>query len=265
MNRKTLLAAGLTVAAIVGSAYLTLGKNSGTTVKDADVQTTTFVAETNTNTIPNLDEIKKVQRLNTQNSQIMLLNAEVTNQSVEILIEQLEHSAKTESSVYLILDSPGGSVFDGARLIAYMEGSPIPVYTVCYSICASMAAQIHQHGKKRYMVDHSTLMFHSAAGGVRGTVPEMRSLLDYIELSVNKLDAYVAKRSSMDYNSFKLLTLKNLWIDAEDSVNMGLADGIVTVNFPRNAQSIFNLGEELKKRGIVTPPTVTNAPQLDVK
>lgn len=198
----------------------------------------------------------KVTRLETEPEQVLLLDSEVDTDSVEILISQIQKLEKDYDDLYLVIDSPGGSVFDGARLASYMEASKARIHTVCYSLCASMAAQIHQHGKKRYMVDRSALMFHSAAGGLRGTVPSMKSLLTFIDREVQKLDAYVADRAKIARDQFGNLVIRDLWIAADDALKMNLSDGTVVITLNREEPDTFVLSRELIKRKI-TPKTLT--------
>jgi ATP-dependent protease ClpP protease subunit len=92
-----------------------------------------------------------------------------------------------------------------------------------------MAAIIHQYGKERFMVNRSLLMFHPAAGGLQGSVDQMRSRLGMIDRYVNKMDAYIAKRAGIPYDRFMVAILTEVWIDAEDSLALHFADKIVNV------------------------------------
>lgn len=260
--RNVILA--ITALIVVGLVLSNVGssttKVSGT-VTPVDIESTTLPTSKVTE-VPLLVK-KKISRITLEADSIIKLDTEVNQQSVEALISKLE--SYTSGDVFLLIDSPGGSVFDGARLISYMEASSARIHTVCYALCASMAAHIHQHGKTRLMIDRSALMFHPAAGGVRGTVPEMRSLLGFIELEVNKLDAYIARRANKRYDEFKVLSDRNIWIAADDAVREGYADGIVVVNYPRSGEVVFSLGEEMRKKGIVIKTSRPANPLTDIK
>ena len=183
-------------------------------------------------------------------AQVIVFNTEVNQQSVEMTIAAINEKQNLNQDVYLILNSPGGDVFAGMLLISYIEGSKVKVNTVDFGLCASMCAQIFAHGAKRFMVDRTTLMYHLAAGGVQGTVQNMRSLLAYIDLSTQKLDAYAANRAGMDYATFESTVAKDLWLDAEDSIKLHLADGLVTIRIKGNDAAVINVSEEFKKKNI---------------
>jgi len=163
---------------------------------------------------------------------VVYFDTEVVGITVDVAIDALEAALKTtEGTVYLLISSPGGSVFEGTRLTDFVEKSG-RIDTVCVGICASMAAHLHQVGKHRLMTGKSVLMFHPASGGLSGTVPEMKSLLSMIDSYTARLDAKIAKRSGIDRERFNVLVTRNLWAEAEDAMKMKLADGVVTVSVP---------------------------------
>lgn len=146
-------------------------------------------------------------------------------------VEQLKvmNEVSTNRPIHVLLNSPGGSVVDGNAFVSAIEASKAPVHTVCVSMCASMAAVIHQYGTKRLMVDRSILMFHSASAGTRGTVEQMKSFTDFLNRYIEKTEKYIAKRSGKKYEDFKNDVQREVWIDAEDSVNQNYADGLVNI------------------------------------
>lgn len=156
---------------------------------------------------------------------IVLFNVPVSGATVDAAIELLENASG--STVYLVLDSPGGSVIDGARLINYIKYSGKNIVTVCDNMCASMAFQIFQVGKQRLMTDKAILMAHPASGGAMGTIENMFELIKMIKLYVDRLDAEVANRAGMKYSEFKALVADNIWAETPESLKMRLADGVV--------------------------------------
>lgn len=138
---------------------------------------------------------------------------------------------KPGKPIYLVLDSPGGSVIDGARIITAMQASKNKVYTVCLQICASMAAMILEYGEERYAVDRSIIMFHPASVGgmIQGELDKVVSRFTFLQRYVDKMDHYTAKRAGVPYPEFKARSNRELWIDAEDALADKLIDKIVLV------------------------------------
>lgn len=150
--------------------------------------------------------------------------------------------AELGAPIYVVINSPGGSVMDGALIVSAIQAAPVPVYTVCLQLCASMASIIFESGTKRYMVDRAILMFHPAAGGVEGTFPQMQSRLTFFNNFVNKMDAEIAKRVGLTLPELTTRLNNELWLDAEDSLKQHFSDSIVnvTLNFTGGDQGPSN-------------------------
>lgn len=141
--------------------------------------------------------------------------------------KQLNELGNSKEPIYVLLNSPGGSVDVGNEFVSLMQAADGPVYTVCVGLCASMAAIILEHGTKRFALDRSTIMFHDASGGARGSLGEMNSILQFYRRGIEKTNRYIAERSSMKYETFMELQKDNLWIDAEDAKSLNLIDDLV--------------------------------------
>ena len=152
------------------------------------------------------------------------------------------HKLNMENSVdpiFVVLQSPGGSVFAGNVLVSAIQASKAPVYTICNIICASMAAIIHQYGHKRYQIDRSVLMFHPASGGVSGEVDKMFSRLSSVKRIVDKMNFEIASRANLTTDQFKKMWVDELWIDAEDATEQKFTDGLVSTNVNASYLQVF--------------------------
>lgn len=176
---------------------------------------------------------KTVLKIKPDKSRLLFMNEEVSftsSQRVANAIKEL--NAASSEDIYLLLDSPGGSVIDGATVISAMESSKAHVNTVCTRLCASMAAMIHSYGTKRYATDRAILMYHPASGGAQGQVPNMLSQLMTLTRYLDKMVANVTSRSKVSKEEYDRLVSYELWIDSEDAQAKGLADGIVDLDVP---------------------------------
>ena len=194
---------------------------------------------------------KEVVRYNTNGREVWL-NSAVTDSSAQRVVAELKAlEEKSKDPIFLLLDSPGGSVYDGNLIISQIEASKAPVYAVCMRLCASMAAYIHSFGHKRLSVDRSLLMYHPASGGLRGQVPNMMSMGYSITRTINKLNANIVSRSKLTREEFEAKVAYEIWIDAEDSKEKALTDQIVALN--TNPKAFDNAPgqqyEEKMKRG----------------
>lgn len=187
---------------------------------------------------------KTVTRLNLSANEVVYITG-VIMENAEGIVAELKEKAKHNKTVWLLIDSPGGSVIDGAAIVSAMEASPAKINTVCLSVCASMAFIIHQYGNKRYALDRSILMAHPASGAVQGTMEQMAARLNILTRYVDKLDVQITQRVNVPFDSFKTLIVSEFWRDAEDALALHYVDGLVDVT--TDAKPAKTLLEELTK------------------
>jgi len=202
------------------------------------------------------DKKVKVKTINVEANQVIYLNVPIVDETVNMAIEAIKQADESGASeIYLVLNSPGGSVLDGARLVSFIKYSGLTVHTVCEGICASMAAQIHQVGATRLMTPGSVLMFHPASGGVQGTMDQMSHQLGAFSRLVDRLDMEVAKRAGLDYKEYKNRLESEYWLESQDAINDGFADGLVLLNLKQRGG--YDMSRTVDKLGLkITAPTV---------
>ena len=236
----------LGILAVVGTGFAfanSLARFNKTTSESLPVQSNSVsgnIVETRLNNDSQAKPVKlnkNVAKINVDPSRVLYLNDQVVFPVVQDLTNKLKKLQQASNEpIYLLIDSPGGSIIDGATLISEMEASKAPVYTVCTRLCASMAAMIHSYGAKRYQLDRTFLMFHPASAGVGGQVPNMMSQLTTITRYIDKMVAHVTSSSKVDPETYSKLVAYEIWIDSEDAVAKGLSDGIVNLSVPSYEQ-----------------------------
>jgi len=105
-------------------------------------------------------------------SRTIILCGEVDDNTVYDLMEMIcdinEYDDENEDNIRdyerkpikMIVNSFGGSVYDGFALIGVMENSKTPVHTYCYGSAMSMALLILVSGHKRFGHRLATFMYH---------------------------------------------------------------------------------------------------------
>lgn len=192
---------------------------------------------------------KEVLKQTISDKRVVYLNDEVNYGTSQALVEKLKQlEAQSSDPIYMLIDSPGGSVPDGAAVISQMEASKAPVYTVCTRLCASMAAMIHSYGHKRYALDRAILMYHPATAGAQGQVKNIMSLFKTLDRYINKMNANVIKRSKIGKAEYESLVAYELWIDAEDALQRGLIDSIVNLNVSAGKSTLGESQDENRRK-----------------
>lgn len=157
----------------------------------------------------------------------------VTRQSVGLLQRQafkLSQSLKPSDPIFLVLETPGGSIDAGNSLIDSLQGLPNKVHTVTL-FAASMGFHIVESLNTRLITPSGILMSHRAKiGGLAGEVPgEAVTEINYILRQVTNMDKRVVSRIGMDLKDYQRLIADEYWVDGQDAVDAGMADKVVLV------------------------------------
>jgi ATP-dependent Clp protease protease subunit len=147
-------------------------------------------------------------------------------------IELANLSAKLSPSdvIYLIIDSPGGSVTAGNQFIDFAQSLPQKVKTISI-FAASMGYHMSQSFDERLVIKSTTLMSHRASlGGISGQLPgELDSRLNNIRQVLDEMDTFVSKRIGISLEEYKKLIHNELWLTGSEAVAKKHADRLVKV------------------------------------
>lgn len=170
--------------------------------------------------------------LNTSNT--VLFKGEVSEESVESSMQKLKELNTKRGSknypIYLVLDTPGGSIGAGMDFIEYAK-SIKNLHTVTFSAASMGSAIVQALPGKRYIIETGVLMFHRAQGGFRGQFEtgEVESRLEMAKDMVRHLELTNANRMKLSLFNYKRLVVNEYWLYGVMAKNRNAADDIVSV------------------------------------
>lgn len=171
---------------------------------------------------------------------MVTLYGEIDDSKAYEVITKLHTLQKVDISkpILLLIDSPGGSVDSGLRIIDAMQVSARPVYTVVIGEAASMAAYIHSYGVKRYMFPRAELMYHMASAGLIGEINKSVQKLNFINKIVDDLDNNICKRSAIvTIEQLRAHKSEEWYVTADEALKLHLVDKIINLNdFPMSGK-----------------------------
>ena len=162
---------------------------------------------------------------------IVFLGEPVTSESANRIVAQLLflEAEDPEKDIYLYINSPGGSVYDGLGIFDTMQHIKPDVHTVCVGLAASMGAFLLCAGAKgkRSSLRHSRIMIHQPLGGARGQASDIRIQADEILFLKDKLNRELAERSGQPLDKIQLDTDRDFFMSPHEAVTYGLIDTVI--------------------------------------
>lgn len=165
-------------------------------------------------------------------------NSAVNDMSVaqaQVKLGQISKNLNKNEIIYLVIDSPGGSVSAGNLFIDFANSLPQKIKPICI-FCASMGYHMFQSFDERLVFSSSTLMSHRASlGGMGGQVPgELESRLKWIKDELQQMDTKVAKRVGTSVSEYQKLIYDELWLNGSSAVATKHADRVAKIKCSDN-------------------------------
>ena len=167
---------------------------------------------------------------------VLILDSEVNDSSVaKIMQDALTLDAKLPKNkpLYLILETPGGSVQSGLSLITMLKGLDRPVHTITM-FAASMGFQIAQNLDDRLILPDGVLMSHHARGGVQGEFggskgSQLEKRLEMLNNTIERLDkqTVIRTKGKKTLEQYQSEYENELWSLSDHAIKNGYADRVV--------------------------------------
>lgn len=181
-----------------------------------------------------------------EESNFIVLNSEFNQTSVAKVMSNvlkiknsLNYSfsdlTKDNQPIYLILDTPGGSIQSGIAMIDYLNSLNIEIKTISL-FAASMGFYAIQSLGERLITTSGTLMAHKARGGFQGefdagSSSQLDSIIKFWKRRIDRMDNQVVLRTKGIHTqkSYRKLIENEYYCEGYDCQNQGFVDAVVNV------------------------------------
>lgn len=135
--------------------------------------------------------------------------------------------AQNRKSITIKINSLGGSVYDGAAIVARIKSSKCKIITECYGAAMSAASAILACGSRRRISSMGWVMWHEAGYEASGTHTAIAQQVRQMERE-EKVWARLMEQHSSRNEQFWLDVGRNkdYYINAEQCLELGLVDEI---------------------------------------
>ncbi|AAP99964.1 MULTISPECIES: ATP-dependent Clp endopeptidase proteolytic subunit ClpP [Prochlorococcus] len=162
---------------------------------------------------------------------IVFLGEQVTNDSANRIVAQLLflEAEDPEKDIFLYINSPGGSVYDGFGIFDTIQHIKPDVHTVCVGLAASMGAFLLCAGAKgkRSSLQHSRIMIHQPLGGARGQATDIRIQADEILFLKQKLNTELSNRTGQPLSKIAEDTDRDFYMSPSEAISYGIIDNVL--------------------------------------
>ena len=159
-------------------------------------------------------------RLTPTNHLSIIGTIDSTSASAFVHASQQQHATVE----YVYIDSPGGSVGAGARMVAEMQQRN---YTCLVDTAYSMAFGLVQACTRRLVRPSGSMMQHQiTVSGVNGELSKVLARLHNVDRVRKRLDRMQSARLNLTEAAFVARTTNEWWLDADDAVAHQCVDGI---------------------------------------
>ncbi len=163
---------------------------------------------------------------------VIFLVGPVEDHMANLIVAQMLflEAENPEKDIFLYINSPGGSVTAGMAIYDTMKFIKPDVSTVCIGQAASMGAFLLSGGAKgkRYCLPNARVMIHQPLGGFQGQASDFEIHAKEILSIKEKLNRLMAEHTGKTYEELAGDTDRDNFLSAQESVEYGLIDHIMT-------------------------------------
>lgn len=163
----------------------------------------------------------------------IFIEGEINEETACRFVKQLFllSSEDSEKPIDVYITSPGGEINSGLMMYDAIQGCKTPIRMFCMGRAFSMGAVLFACGKHgRYILPHSEVMLHEPllGGKVGGNASSIRSISESLLETKRKLNQILALHTGKTEEEIEEATKFDHYYSAEESVEFGLADKIVS-------------------------------------
>lgn len=161
---------------------------------------------------------------------IIILNGEIDDGLANSVVAQLLYlDSINHDTIYLYINSPGGSITSGMAIYDTMNYVSSKVSTICLGMAASMAAFLLSSGEKgmRYILANGEVMIHQPLGGAQGQATEIKIAAERIIKLKTNLNKILSSNSGQSIKKIEKDTERDNFMDANEALRYGLVDEIL--------------------------------------
>jgi ATP-dependent Clp endopeptidase proteolytic subunit ClpP len=153
------------------------------------------------------------------------------NKAIRELDTKLQKDALSISislpTIYLHINSYGGSIFAGLSTLDTIRNTKCDVITIIEGCAASAGTMISIVGKKRWIQKHSYMLIHQLSSSSWGKYSELVDDMENNNKLMDMIKTLYGEYTQVPPSRLEEILKHDLWWDAEKCLEYGLVDKIL--------------------------------------
>ena len=163
---------------------------------------------------------------------VIFINDEINDHTLTDFIIRmrslLQHRKDKSAPVNLMINSPGGDIYEMFGIIDYIETLDVKVNTICRGRAFSAAAIILTMGTGTRMISkRSTVMFHQSSSFLGGKMSDITAYLDNVKSLEKIIYGMLASKTKKDADWWKNSMRSDMFFTAEELLEIGVVDQVI--------------------------------------
>lgn len=164
----------------------------------------------------------------------IIINQEIDDSLLEYaVIPYMElDSDGSGQPIEIFIATVGGDLYSGFALIDMIERAKTPTTIHIVGLAASMGTLIAMAGKNNPNVKtvchpFSVGLLHSGSQYMEGSAHAVKDTFDFSQHYEDKIKCYILSHSKIDEEYYNKVERKELWLDADEMLRLGIVDEII--------------------------------------
>lgn len=161
--------------------------------------------------------------------EIITINGEITDDTYSDFcrkMSELEESKRVKT-VRVIINTDGGSYYDGLAIASRIMSSRLKVVCEVYGRAFSAGSMIAVAGSKTYMSRHAKIMVHELITGVYGNTTQVVKLALQLLQEQQEYCEFMASKTPVEAPQWDAWLREETYFTATQALDYGIIDGIL--------------------------------------
>jgi ATP-dependent Clp protease protease subunit len=171
---------------------------------------------------------------------IIFLGTEIDDGVANVVMAQLLHleAASPDLEISLYINSPGGTYSALTAIYDTMQFVQPDVATICMGQASSAAAVLLAAGApgRRSVLQHAKVLLHQPSSQARGTLPDLAIQAKEVTRVRAEMDEILSRHTGHPVAKIRSDTDRNMTLSAQQAVDYGLADQVITTRMAAQAE-----------------------------